>query len=173
MAASVFAGIAFVSQAAFAAPAKVIAMRHAEKTTDENNPNLSKEGYARSQKLPDFILEKFGKPDFLIATAGTDKSNRPFLTLIPLAEKTGLSTDNSMDTDDIRVVRERIMSDSKYDGKFVVIAWHHKNIPHLLRLMGAPLKSYPDPWPDDLYNLIIELKYDGKSPTVQQIQEPF
>jgi hypothetical protein len=37
-------------------------------------------------------------------------------------------------------------------------------------------RSYPDPWPEDAYNIILDLHYDpnsGSPPTVTRVLEPF
>jgi len=46
--------------------ARILLMRHAEKTGDPMDPHLSLDGYARAAKLADFIPATFGIPQFLI-----------------------------------------------------------------------------------------------------------
>jgi len=56
----------------------------------------------------------------------------------------------------------------------VVICWHHGNIPNLMNALAASQGSYPDPWPRDCFNLILEVKFDaGATPIVRQVTEPF
>jgi hypothetical protein len=55
-----------------------------------------------------------------------------------------------------------------------VICWHHGNIPNLMNALGAAKGSYPDPWPREVFNLILEAKFDARgAPTVQSVTEPF
>jgi hypothetical protein len=49
--------------------ARILLMRHAEKTTDPMDPHLSPDGYARATKLADYIPDTLGIPQFLFATA--------------------------------------------------------------------------------------------------------
>jgi hypothetical protein len=48
--------------------ARILLMRHAEKTGDPKDPHLSQEGYARAANLAVYIPATFGVPQFLIAT---------------------------------------------------------------------------------------------------------
>jgi len=45
--------------------ARILLMRHAEKTGDPMDPHLSQDGCARAAKLADFIPATFGIPQFL------------------------------------------------------------------------------------------------------------
>jgi hypothetical protein len=71
---------------------------------------------------------------------------------------------------------DAIFSDESYRGKTLVICWHHGTLPEMAALLGAPVGSYPDPWPDDTYNVILDFRYDpnsGAAPSVTQVTEPF
>ena len=46
--------------------ARILLMRHAEKTGDPMDPHLSQDGYARATKLADYIPSTFGIPNFLL-----------------------------------------------------------------------------------------------------------
>ena len=49
-------------------PKMILVMRHAEKPVDPDDPNLTKKGHARAEKLAEYIPDKFGKPDFIKGT---------------------------------------------------------------------------------------------------------
>jgi broad specificity phosphatase PhoE len=73
--------------------ARILLMRHAEKTGDPMDPHLSQDGYAKAAKLADFVPATFGIPQFLIATSISKHSVRPIETLEPLSKKVGVSVD--------------------------------------------------------------------------------
>src|ERR1700724_95297 len=82
--------------------ARIVLMRHAEKTGDPMDPHLSQDGYARAAKLADFIPATFGIPQFLIATSISKHSVRPIETLEPLSTKIGVSVDATYADQDLQ-----------------------------------------------------------------------
>ena len=66
-------------------PARLIVLRHAEKTGDRRDRDLSPAGHERAMRLVPYVLETFGRPDFLIAAKSSDRSRRPVETIEPLA----------------------------------------------------------------------------------------
>jgi len=82
--------------------------------------------------------------------------------------------DASVDDPDYPVLADDLTNDAKYDGKVVVICWHHGHIPGLMRALGAPDGSYPAPWDDAVFNLVLKTgrAEDGRV-TVEKIGEPF
>jgi phosphohistidine phosphatase SixA len=156
--------------------ATILLMRHAEKPDpdgpdDPKNPDLSDAGKARAQALADYIPAHFGKPDFLFAAADSDSSARPRETLEPLSAKIGVDIDSSIKNKHFDELAKEL-DDPKFDGKTIVIAWHHGNIPALAADLGAPKGSYPDHWSGKVFDQILEFHYgaDG-TPTVQDITE--
>ena len=45
-------------------PARLLILRHAEKTGDKNDPYLSQPGQARADRLATYIPQTFGRPIF-------------------------------------------------------------------------------------------------------------
>lgn len=157
-------------------PKRIILMRHADKTGDDGDEDLSEAGRARAEHLATYIPQTFGKPDFIIATARSKHSDRPRETVQPLADALGMKVEHDMEKDEIEDLADMIFNDPDYKGKTLVICWHHGSLPAIATLLGAPAGSYPDPWPDDAYNLILDLQYDpnsGSAPTVNRVIEPF
>ena len=157
-------------------PSRIILMRHADKPDDLDDPNLSAAGVTRAKHLATYIPQTFGKPDYIIATAHSKHSDRPIETVEPLAEAIGVEVQHDIEDKDFEDLVEDIFSDSAYHGKTVVICWHHGTLPAIAALLGAPAGSYPDPWPDDTYNIILDFRYDpnsGSPPTVTRVTEPF
>jgi phosphohistidine phosphatase SixA len=157
-------------------PARIILMRHADKPDDPDDPDLSAAGEARAEHLASYIPQTFGKPDVIIATARSKHSDRPLETVEPLARAVDEPVEHDIKDKDFEDLVDEIFSDPDYRGKTIVICWHHGTLPAIAALLGAPVGSSPDPWPDDTYNLILDLRYDpnsGTSPTVTQVTEPF
>ena len=111
--------------------ARLLLMRHAEKTGDPMDPHLSQDGYARAAKLADFIPATFGIPQFLIATSISKHSVRPIETLEPLSTKIGVSVDATYADQDYSALANQLLSEPRYAdaGALIVVCWHHGNIP--------------------------------------------
>jgi broad specificity phosphatase PhoE len=157
-------------------PSRILLMRHAEKTGDPDDINLSGAGEKRAERLASFIPETFGKPDFIFAAERSKRSIRSIETVEPLAAATGLKVQHDVEDRDFEDLISEIFSNPDYRGKTIVICWHHKKLPDIASLLGAPSGSYPDPWPEDLFNLILDFKYDAHSdrpPDVAKVIEPF
>ncbi len=157
-------------------PKRIILMRHADKTEDRNDDDLSEAGWDRAQHLATYIPATFGKPDIIIATARSKHSDRPRDTVKPLAELYGLTIQSYFGRDEFAELVDELFNDPDFKNKTVVICWHHGELPALSALLGASPGSYPDPWPASSYNLIIDLRYDpfwGTPPKVARVIEPF
>lgn len=157
-------------------PSRIILMRHADKPDDPDDPDLSDAGVARAERLATYIPQTFGKPDFIIATAHSKHSNRPSETVKPLAKALGMEVQHDIEDNDFEDLVDEVFSEPAYHGKTLVICWHHGKLPAIAALLGAPAGSYPDPWPEDTYNIILNFRYDpssGSPPTVTRTIEPF
>jgi len=153
---------------------RILLMRHGERPGDSTVPDLTEAGYARAKKLSTYIRETFGKPDYIIAAKLFRKNNRPQLTVQPLSDATGVPIDDSTEAIKNLELADRLMHDKKYDGKLVVVCWHHSQIPLLAKALHAPNNAYPNAWDLNIYNLIIEFTFAGSDvPAVKQVFEPF
>jgi broad specificity phosphatase PhoE len=156
--------------------ARVLLMRHAEKTGDPMDPHLSQDGYARAAKLADFIPATFGIPQFLIATSISKHSARPLETLEPLSKKIGVSVAATFADQDYSALANQLLSEPRYAdaGALIVVCWHHGNVPSMAHALRAKLGSYPDPWDADVFNQILVLSYlDVGEPKITTLTEPF
>jgi phosphohistidine phosphatase SixA len=156
--------------------ARILLMRHAEKTGDPMDPHLSQVGYARASKLADFIPATFGIPQFLIATSISKHSVRPIETLEPLSTKIGVSVEATYADQDYSALASQLLSEPHYAdaGALIVVCWHHGNIPSLAHALRAKLGSYPDPWDGEVFNQILVLSYlDAGEPKITTLTEPF
>src|SRR6202163_5092015 len=82
--------------------ARILLMRHAEKTRESNGSAPLAGWHVRAAKLADFIPATFGIPQFLIATSISKHSVRPIETLEPLSTKIGVSVDATYADQDLQ-----------------------------------------------------------------------
>jgi broad specificity phosphatase PhoE len=152
----------------------ILIMRHAEKSSDPMDPDLSSAGRTRAQQLASYIPATFGKPNFLLASAESKHSRRPIETLEPLAATCGLAIDDHYADQDYGALAHDLRKDAEYSGALSVVCWHHGNIPNLMHALKAATGDYPDPWDRDVFNLILRLDIqDDGTPKVTQVTEPF
>lgn len=157
-------------------PKRIILMRHADKSIDSEDEDLSEAGWARAKQLVAYIPETFGRPDIIMAASQSKHSDRSFETVKPLAESLGLEIQDYFKNDEFADLVDEIFNDPDYKNKTVVICWHHGKLPAMAAMLGAPAGSYPDPWPAGAYNLVLDLQYDpfsGTPPKVTRVTEPF
>jgi broad specificity phosphatase PhoE len=156
--------------------ARILLMRHAEKSGDPLDSHLSQEGYARAAKLADYIPATFGIPQFLFATSISKHSMRPIETVQPLSAKIGVAIDPTYADQDYGALASQLLSDPRYGnaGALIVVCWHHGNIPSMARALRAKPGSYPDPWNSLVFNQILVMAYAGDGePQVTTMTEPF
>jgi hypothetical protein len=154
-------------------PARLLIMRHGEKTNVEGDIHLSPEGQQRAQSLVTYIPQNFGTPDFFVAAADSENSRRPRETLEPLAAALGTNIHARLNEKDQDGLVEHLTK-TKFAGKLGVISWRHGQIPKICAALGAPNGSYPADWPEGVFNLIIEMTFaESAPPRVRQIVEPF
>jgi phosphohistidine phosphatase SixA len=147
-------------------PRIVMIIRHAEKPDEtpgtEKDPNLSKRGFQRADALAKVIPEHFPKPDFLIATKKSKGSDRPAETITPLSKALNETITADEKDDDFAKVAQAVLTDPKYDGKVVLIAWHHGKIPELAKALGAT--DAPAKWKPEVFDRVWEITFkDGKA----------
>src|ERR1700684_710238 len=113
--------------------ARILLMRHAEKTADPMDPHLSPDGYARAAKLAEYIPAALGVPQYLFATSISKHSVRPIETVQPLATKIGVQIDSTYADQDYGALAGQLFSDPRFAdaGKLILICWHHGNIPSM------------------------------------------
>ncbi len=137
-------------------------MRHAE-DVGEQSYHLSAQGVKRADALPRLFGGRLPKPDVIIATHATKGSNRPIETVEPLARALHLEIDNRFRDDDAAMLARALLSDGRYDGKIVLVCWHHGKLPKLARELGV--KDAPAKWPDRQFDhvWVIDYKKSGRA----------
>jgi phosphohistidine phosphatase SixA len=156
--------------------ARILLMRHAEKSADPMDPHLSSDGYARAAKLAEYVPDTLGVPQFLFATSISKHSVRPIETIEPLSAKIGVPIDSTYADQDYGALASELLSDQRFAdaGSLIVVCWHHGNIPSMARALRANAGSYPDPWDAQVFNQILVLSFSGDdAPQVTTLTEPF
>jgi hypothetical protein len=166
--------LALPSSAAFAkhdlasagmAGVTILIVRHAEKP--ESGSDLSPAGSARAAAYARYFdpfsaapVDPF-VPDMLIASKDTTRSDRPELTLKPLSAAIGLPIDTRFANHDVKDLAKTLRLGTH--GKHILIAWHHGQMPKLIRALGGdPDRVLPGgEWPEDVYDWVVELSFDN------------
>ncbi len=159
----------------------ILIVRHAEKPADDatGGPGLAPAGVARAQGYADYFrhFPVDGVPvkiDTLIASADSDESARPRLTLEPLSKALGLPIQQNFADKDVKDLVHSL--EDGPPNRTILIAWHHGKLPKLLDHLGAdPDALLPGgEWPSDTYNWVIVLRYDrdGDLTLSQRVVEP-
>lgn len=157
-----------------AGPARLVVLRHAEKTGDRRDPHLSPPGRQRAERLVGYIPTTFGQPQFLIAARTSKRSRRPVETLEPLAVAMALEIAAKIDDDDGDDLVDALGEKELYRGKVGVISWRHSELPDLLAMLGAPPDTFPRRWDEADYTTIIDITYPGDgSVEARRLQMPF
>jgi uncharacterized damage-inducible protein DinB len=104
------------------------------------------------------LLPKIVKPDVIFASTSTKHSARPYQTIRPTADKMGLDVVTKYSDKHTKLIAKDLRK-KEYKGKTVLICWHHGQIPKLIRELGE--EPPYDPWPEDLYDRIINIDAHG------------
>ena len=156
--------------------ARILLMRHAEKSADPMDPHLSSDGYARAAKLAEYVPDTLGVPQFLFATSISKHSVRPIETIEPLSAKIAVPIDSTYADQDYGALASELLSDQRFAdaGSLIVVCWHHGNIASMADALRANAGSYPDPWDAQVFNQILVLSFSGDdAPQVTTLTEPF
>ena len=147
--------------------ATLLLIRHAEKSGDADDPELTSAGQARAQayvayfQALDLDSARIAAPAWLIAKADDAESRRGRLTLEPLAAALRLPIDTSLDEAQTGRLAQRLHEEARYDGATTLVCWSHKHLPALTKALGAPKSLLPDGWPEDVFDWLLRLDYDA------------
>ena len=143
--------------------AVILIIRHAEKP--EIGTELTPAGVQRADAYTNYFRSLLvdAKPlhlDCLIATADSNNSHRPRLTLEPLSKSLGLPLDTRYKNKESAQLAAELQA--RPHGRQILICWHHEQIPVLIQALGAdPDKLLPGgKWPDAVFSWVIQLHYD-------------
>jgi hypothetical protein len=148
----------------------VLIIRHAEDSA--SGPGLSPDGEKRAGALPQFFREYQieDKPvhiDLIYAAADSEKSQRPKLTVEPLASELKIKVNDEFDTKQLKALTKRL--ENIRANETVLICWRHGEMEELVRELGGKSKELlaDGKWPEHVYDWVLELHYDRKGKLTQ------
>jgi hypothetical protein len=163
----------------------IVLLRHGEKPAKEFG-QLNCAGLNRALALPQVLIGKFGRADFIFAPDPSTKIGkgdvkysylRPLAAIEPTAIQLGLPVETKFGFRAIEELQKEILA-PQYQRSVIFIAWEHKElvqlVKNLLGAVGADPTTVPD-WPkgdfDSIYVVRIQSLADRKSATFQHDHE--
>ncbi|CAI1091437.1 histidine phosphatase family protein [Serratia liquefaciens] len=169
------AALLLLSQSALAQET-LIFVRHGEKPANDSG-QLTCKGLNRALALPDVLLDRYGKPDFIFAAGPkenkTGSSLRALSTIMPTAVRVGLPIGIQFHADDIAGLQQELLSD-KYQNSRIFIAWEHKNldkaVKNIVAARGGNASLVPE-WPGSDFDSIFVVTLDQGKVSFRQERE--
>jgi len=157
---------ALSSQASAPTIETLVCIRHGEKPKGGLG-QLTCRGLNRALALPDVLLGKFGKPEFVFAPNPTEKADknqfyyiRPLMTIEPTAIRCGLPVNTEFGFRQIKELQAELQQ-PKYQGATVFIAWEHGLLDvfakNLVKDNGGDETRVPS-WPENDFDTIFLIK---------------
>jgi broad specificity phosphatase PhoE len=141
----------------------VLIIRHAENPADGHG--LSPRGEQRAKAYANYfqnftVDSKRLEPNAVLVAADSKHSHRPRLTVQPFAKAANLPIDNRFANKQPADLAAELRTN--YQGKVILVCWHHGQIPALLRALGAaPETLLPNgKWPRTVYDWVIMASFD-------------
>jgi broad specificity phosphatase PhoE len=156
-------GVFLFSLHSFAAPSRILIIRHGEKPALSGD--LSARGYARARALVNLFTRQpqlltYGKPVAIFAFGNFDgHSARGIETASPLAESLGLTVDSSFLPDQTSQIAQHIFETVSDNQKMVMIVWRHTDIQSLATALGV--QNAPA-WDGGSFDRIWQIDYDSQ-----------
>jgi phosphohistidine phosphatase SixA len=141
----------------------VLLIRHAEKPSDDKDRTLAVPGQERAQAYVVYFQSypSVSQPlrlDYIFAAQDSAASQRPRLTVTPLAQALYLSINVDYPEKDVAGAAKAILA---LDGANVLVCWHHEEILALAQALGASKSSLPPTWPGQVYGWLLQLSFDA------------
>ena len=162
--------------AAWARPAEIILIRHAEKPPEEANLHLAQKGRERARALVPLLTQKAvfitnGPPAALFAARPTPRGHgqRTSETLEPLASALGLTVQTPYSSGEYASLARQILKDPRLDGKTVVICWVHESLPELAEALGV--KRPPSKWKSSAFDRAWVITFHGKKAVLTDVPQ--
>ncbi len=154
----------------------LIFVRHGEKPANSSG-QLTCKGLNRALALPDVLLSRYGKPDFIFAAGPkenkTGSSLRALSTIMPTAVRVGLPIGIQFHADDIAGLQQELLSD-KYQNSRIFIAWEHKNldkaVKNIVAARGGDANSVLK-WPGSDFDSVFVVTLDQGKASFRQESE--
>lgn len=169
------AAVLLFSQSALAQET-LIFVRHGEKPANSSG-QLTCKGLNRALALPDVLLNRYGKPDFIFAAGPkenkTGSSLRALSTIMPTAVRVELPIGIQFHADDIAGLQQELLSD-KYQNSRIFIVWEHKNldkaVKNIVAARGGDANLVPK-WPGSDFDSIFVVTLDQDKVSFKQESE--
>lgn len=143
----------------------IVLIRHGEKVADKSG-QLTCKGLNRALALPNVLVGKYGKPDYIFASnpsensAGKHKASgshlRPLVTIEPTAIKLGMPVNIRFGSHDIKQLQAELTR-HLYANSLIFVTWEHVNLDifarNILETYGADPSVVPA-WPGSDYDTI-------------------
>ena len=141
----------------------VLIIRHAEDAG--RGHGLSARGAERAEAYKNYfqnftIGSLRREPNDILVAADSKQSHRPRLTVTPFAKAAKLPIDSRFANKQPADLAAELRAN--YQGKVILICWHHGQIPAVLRALGAnPETLLPGgKWPRDVFDWVIMVSFD-------------
>jgi hypothetical protein len=160
---------------AWASPARVILLRHAEKPADDSEEHLSARGFQRAEALAfclttNVSLLSTSRPVALFAARPTRHGvRRPYETLQPLAKRLNLPIQTPYSREDHSQLVRSIMQNPQYDQKTVIICWVHEYLPELAQDFGIKPKHLQ--WKGSVYDRFWVITFEADRPKLSKVPQ--
>lgn len=124
----------------------IVFFRHGEKPSGGLG-QLTCQGLNRALALPDVLLAKFGRPDYLYAPnpatkisdpAGSFFYVRPLATIEPVAIRSGRSVNTRYGYNDVTGLRQVLVMSSKANST-IFVSWEHA---YLVKIVQSLMNAY-------------------------------
>jgi len=152
----------------------IVLVRHGEKTSTELG-QLDARGLNRSLALPDVLIGKYGKPDYIFAPNPSVQINsrnggvsyiRPLATIEPTAIKLGMPVNTQIGFNNINQLQTEL-DKPMYSQALVYVAWEHlaedQFAKNFMKSFGANASVVPD-WPGSDYDSIFVIRVVRNGP---------
>ncbi|CAI2002630.1 Uncharacterised protein [Serratia quinivorans] len=154
----------------------LIFVRHGEKPAN-NSGQLTCKGLNRALALPDVLLKRYGKPDYIFAAGPKENklgsSLRALSTIMPTAVRVGLPIGIQFHADDINGLQQELLSE-QYQNSRIFIAWEHKNLDKAVKAIvaarGGDANLVPK-WPGSDFDSIFVVTLDQDKVSFRQESE--
>ena len=153
----------------------LVFIRHGEKPSDDEG-QLTAQGLNRALALPEVLIGKFGKADYVFAPATTKKTTshhggtfsyvRPLMTIEPTAIRLGLPVETRFAFDEIAGLQSELCAPG-YQRATVFVVWEHHLLEELVRHIvgdfGGNAADVPA-WPGEDFDsiFVVRLRTDAQ-----------
>jgi len=152
----------------------VVFIRHGEKPAADLG-QLNCQGLNRALALPNVLIPRYGKPNFIFAPNPTKKVGlggaqfsyiRPLMTIEPTAIRLGLPVNTTYAFDDLDGIARELTGPS-YEHSLIFVAWEHKAlnqlVKNLIKSLGGDPGAVPAKWESPDFDSIYILKIGTES----------